>query len=157
MALLYAEYMGHDMSHQILDAVKCGGSHKVAAEAGGLTSKELSYIFELAEAGHPGYREFRDEYFHHRSMRVMTISEAQIRRAVSDDGTIADRRYALELIEPETFKEEPSSSRAPAGGAFQANQFTFNVQTSWDDDDKSSSNDDNDVAVDAAYEEVEDE
>jgi len=132
-ALLWAEHLDCDTSIAILSAVKAGGSHKMAAEAGGMTLPELQFIFKLAEDGHYAYRDFRDEYFHHRAMRVLSISEAQIRAATSDEGSIADRRYALELIEPETFKEDVAA-RAPGGGAYQANQFTFNVKTSWDDD-----------------------
>ena len=136
-AILWAERLNHDTSVAVLSAVKAGGSHKVAAEAGGFTLAELQFIFSLAEDGHYAYRDFRDEYFHHRAMRVLSISEAQIKAATSDEGSIADRKYALELIEPETFKEDASQIARP-GGAYQANQFTFNVRTSWDDEEVAS-------------------
>ena len=65
----------------------------------------------------------------------MGVVEAQHRRAISDDGSISDRRYALELTEPETFRDPPKASPgASVKTAFQANECTFNVTTSWDDE-----------------------
>ena len=41
----------------------------------------------------------------------------------------------MELSEPETFKDQPKGAPSPGiGTAFQANECTFNVRTSWDDD-----------------------
>ena len=132
---MYAEYMPERAEHLILEAVGGGASRKTAAEAGGFTPGELKYIFDLAEEGHPAYRDFRDEYYQRHADCVMGVVQAQHRRAISDDGSISDRRYALELSEPETFKDQPKSSPSPSvGTAFQANECTFNVRTSWDDD-----------------------
>jgi len=131
----------------ILDAVGGGASQKTAAEAGGFTLAELRYVFKLAEEGHPAYRDFRDDYYKRHADCVLGVVHAQHRRAVSDEGSIADRRYALELTEPETFKE-PARGSTPTPSvktAFQANECVFNVTTSWDDEPAPAEEDDSDV------------
>jgi hypothetical protein len=134
-ALLWAERMDRRTEHLVLDAVGCGASQKMSAEAGGLTLPELQYIFKLAEDGHPAYRDFRDDYFQRHTEHMLEVVQAQHRAATSDEGSIADRRFALELHEPETFKDAAAAKGGvPAGGAYQANHYTFNVKTSWDDD-----------------------
>jgi len=134
-ALLWSEYMPERAHHLILEAVGGGASQKTAAEAGGFTLAELRYVFKLAEDGHPAYRDFRDEYYKRHADCVMGVVEAQHRRAISDEGSISDRRFALELSEPETYKDPPRGSPTPSvKTAFQANECVFNVTTSWDDE-----------------------
>lgn len=111
---------------------------KTAAEAGGLTLKELKFVFNLAEQGHVGYREFRDEYNRQRAESVHEIVKAVHDDAKQPEAPMATRKFALNVADPEAFPDEDvKAARATAAGAtmLQAGQMTVHVQTEFSDED----------------------
>lgn len=130
-ALLYGRRLPVDIEEDVMSAVKSGLNDAECAAAGGLTLGELRYVFYLAEQGHAGYREFRDAYFRYRNSMVGAIKAAQFARAKSEDGSIADRRYALSLIDKEAYPEHEEAPQGKERGIM-AGGFTFQVVTQFE-------------------------
>jgi hypothetical protein len=131
VALLYAHEAPTTMSGEILGARHRGASKKVAAEAGGLTLAELEYVFELAEAGHPAWREFYDEWLRESAAPQLQVMEAVYRDAVDPEkSTVARQRFALEVMDPGTWKEEAPGKKASE--PIQTQNFVVNVRDRFD-------------------------
>ena len=135
--LLYLETLPEPVEGPILHAIWSGAGVKTAAEAGGLTLKELNFIFRLAEQGHAGFRTFRDEFNRQRADNVTEILTAVNTDAKQAEAPLTVRKYALNISDPEAFPDEEAKAavRPASGTMLQAGQMTVHVQTEFSDED----------------------
>jgi hypothetical protein len=146
LALLHATSIPDEMSGSMLSAARAGAgaSLRLVAESAGLTQSELQYILDLAEMGHPAYREFRDNFLRARSEPAIGVI-----RGLIDDATDLERRntvnqkMALDVTAPGLL--ESAQLAKNRGEAVQTQHFVVNISDKFEAVP---------AAVDAEYEEV---